>query len=203
MRSKMTPLLVLLLTGVLLTQTTFSHATCLTGGEPVVAKPTSAGGSAQFTVQAPTAPALAGGYHWMLVGDFYPSWSTGQALNTGYYSMPSATAKQELYNVSNANQEDAGMVFNACTIRSQLLPNGPLPVTVNLVVKQGATQSDGNPIVLTSTVGTVYERSMPLNPITNQAWTSADLFFGTIIGVKAAANTNAGVGLESIILECQ
>jgi hypothetical protein len=82
--------------------------------------------------------------------------------------------------------------------------NGNPPITAYLVLKQGATQSDGPAISILSSYPNVYERVMAVNPVTGLAWTSDDLSSGlTIVGVKNDAGASGfGAGIGSLILEC-
>lgn len=203
MRSIARRIFILIGTGLLVVPVA-THATCINNGV-VVAKPSGYGGSTQFTAQAPSnLSSITAQTRYLLLDDFYESVTPGSAtISSGYWTQASSTAKTELVEVANPSQYEAGFVFSVCTIRAQLLPDGIGTATVNLVFKQGATQSDGPAINLLSPYMAVYERSMNLNPITNQAWTSDDLDGGTIIGVKNAGGTNSGLGFESIILECQ
>ncbi len=171
---------------------------------PVVARPIGQGTS-QFTFQVPIGPPnMIASTHWMLVDDFVDCF-TGTTLQSGFYSMPPlTTAKTESFIVKNPGQDGAGLTFASCTIRAQIMTNGPGNSTIHLIVKQGATQVDGPPRVVTQPVLQEFDSPMATNPITGLAWTSDDLSTGnTVVGVKNDANPNTGVGLESIVLQCE
>jgi len=179
---------------------------CNAGG-PVLARPIGDGGVSEFTFQSPYPPPyVTGPYRWTLVDDF-PEVGTPTTIRSGFINLTPSATKTELFAVGNSDPVNAGLQFRACTIRAQLLVDGPGTTTVHLVVKQGTTQVDGPPIYLGANYLQEYQSApMLVNPTTpapQQPWTSSDLSSGSIIiGVKNDPGT-WGVGIASIVLECE
>lgn len=183
-----------------------SRASTCFAGDPVIAKPVTGVGTNQFTVQIPVSPLLSAANHWLLVDDFEEP-NDGN-VRTGYYNTSIAGPKSELFAVVTGDYAvDPGLQFGSCTIKAHMLVNGPGTTTVNLVVKEGAVQSDGAPITVDANYLKEYERVMPVNPVTSQPWTSDDVLGsggGTIIGIKNnAAPFGIGVGFADIALVCR
>ena len=207
MRIQRTTGIVLLAAGLVVLAGRDGRAQTCHGGDPVIAKPVAGGGTNQFAFQLPDppatgAPSLAASWHWFLVDDFVEE-SASASISSGFINTSTSGSKSELYIVRNAAQEGLGETFSSCTIRAHMLVNGTGSTTAYLVVKQGATQSDGSAITVTGNYTQEYQRVMTTNPITGVAWVSDDIGLGITVGVKNDAGVNGiGVGIGDIVLEC-
>ena len=187
---------------------TQSHATCYGGGYPITLRP-SASVTGQFAFQIPSSPTTSGSQHWLLVDDYdedsqgYPE-DSGH-IRSGFINTNNGTTKTELLTVIASDYiVSSGLEFASCTIKAFMMSNSvSTPAEAYLVVKSGATQSDGSLITVSGEFLVEYDRVMTTNPITSAAWTSDDLLAGVNIGIKNTAGATNGVGYGSIALTCQ